>query len=725
MNEENERNLFQETLLKIWEKIKIKLKEWNKVRAKYWYKYHVNKILLLVFLSAALVITTYFYVGSKITNVEALKSNLEQTTVVYDREMEEAGTLYSQKGTSIALDSMSPWIQRAVISTEDQKFLEHSGFDVIGIGRAAVGYVTNFGRIVGGGSTITQQLAKNAYLSADQTLLRKVKELFLSIEIEKQYSKAEILEMYLNNVYFGNGVWGVEDASQKYFGKSAANVNISEGAMLAGMLTAPSTINPYDNYDVAINRKNTVLYLMYEQGHLTGEEYQAEENSGLSLNDNYDANDRYTYPWFFDAVISEAINKYNIKEEELLNNGYKIYTTLDQNHQRQMNAVYTYDGLFPTASDGTPVESASVAIHPQTGGVTAIFGGRGKHTFRGYNRGTQMKRQPGSIIKPLTVYTPALESGYGMMDELVDREISYGSEEYIPYNFDKTFDPEGAVPMYEAVAESLNAPAVWLLNEIGIEKGIAKGQSFGLEFPENDRNLAAVALGGMSKGVSPIQMASAYTVFANEGYKSEAHFITQIVDSTGRVVVDNSSPTQKRVTSAATARSMNSMLQEVFGPLGTAYGYAPAGYSVAGKTGTTDSRFGTGAADKWLVSYTPDLVIAGWIGFDEPSEINSLTYAHDISSVVKLEMEAILPYTSGTLFEEIPASVISKESGEDPGNLWNDIQDRFKALYEGFFGSSPSEPAEEVYQVEEVEGSEPDFSFRQFLQEEYQNIVGE
>ncbi len=187
---------------------------------------------------------------------------MEQTTTIYDVNNEEAGTLYSQKGTFVSIEEISGSIEQAVISTEDKRFYKHSGFDPIGIARAAVGYVINGGNIVGGGSTITQQLAKNAYLTLDQTVIRKLKELFLAIEIEKVYTKDEILEMYLNNSYFGNGVWGVEDASQKYFGKSAVDITLSEASTIAGMLKAPTNYNPIDNYDDAISRRNTVLDLM-------------------------------------------------------------------------------------------------------------------------------------------------------------------------------------------------------------------------------------------------------------------------------------------------------------------------------------------------------------------------------------------------------------------------------------------------------------------------------
>ncbi len=635
-----------------WDSSKGRLKEWNKVRKSYFQKYHVNKIILLVVLTTAFLLTLYMYIGAKMTNVENLKSNLEQKTVIYDINNEVAGSLYSQKGTPVSLDHISDHVENAVISTEDQRFYAHPGFSIRGMGRAAIGYIINFGNIVGGGSTLTQQLAKNAYLSADQTLIRKLKELFLALEIEKQYQKDEILEMYLNNVYFGNGVWGVEDASMKYFGKSSSDLTEAEAATIAGMLTAPSQNNPLDNYEQSIQRRNTVLMLMADQGYISQDTMVNAQNSDMQLVDNYTDTDDYRYPYYFDAVIEEAINKYGMEEENIMNNGYQIYTNLNQAHQQQMNAAYTYDGYFPQAADGTPVESASVALNPQTGGVTAVIGGRGEHSFRGYNRATQMRRQPGSTMKPFGVYIPALEAGYDINDNLPDREISYGKENYTPYNVDRQFSPTGEVSMALAVAQSKNAPAVWLLNEIGMNKAVRTAEHFGITIHPEDENLAAVALGGMTHGVTPVEIASAYGAIANRGERMEPHFITGIVDSTGKTLVDNRKAKSDRATSRSVAKDMNAMLLNVFSEYGTAAAYQPAGYQVAGKTGTTDARFETGVTDKWLVGYSPDIVVAGWIGFDQPSELRSLTPDHNIGEVVQLELEGILPYTAGSTFNE-------------------------------------------------------------------------
>ena len=675
MNESPFFDKVKKALLIFWEWIKPYLIKFHKKRQRVWKRYQINKIILLTVLTIALAASVYLLYLAKTANVSTLKAGLEQTTTIYDVNNEEAGTLYSQKGTFVSIDEVSDSIEQAVISTEDKRFYKHSGFDPIGIARAAVGYILNGGNIVGGGSTITQQLAKNAYLTLDQTVIRKLKELFLAIEIEKVYTKDEIIEMYLNNSYFGNGVWGVEDASQKYFGKSAADVTLSEAATIAGMLKAPSNYNPIDNYDNAISRRNVVLDLMATNELVTQEEVDELKAQELTLVDAYSEKEGYQYPSYFDAVINEAMYTYDLSEEAVLNKGYKIYTSLNQDYQRAMDVTYENDYLFQNAADGTLLESGSVALDPETGGVFAIYGGRKEHTFRGFNYATQMVRQPGSIIKPLAVYTAALEQGYSIDSMLVDEPLPYGKDKYTPENVDDQY--EGEVPMYQALAESKNAPAVWLLNEIGLNKGFKKVEEFGIplvEGTEGDEYLG-LALGGLSKGVSPLQMASAYTTFANEGVMSEGHFITKIVDATGAVIVDNTNSKKTKITTPEVADQMTSMLMGVF-TNGTAQNNNPSGYTIAGKTGSTEVTFNDsgGTTDQWTVGYTPDIVIATWMGFDPTDENHYMTTGSStgVGPLFKQQMENILPYTELTAFNTQSAEKIVAEEAEneDGSNDW-------------------------------------------------------
>lgn len=656
----------------VWQKLKPYLVRFQLFFKRIWKKFHATKIMILVFLMVSLFSSGYLLYLAKTSNVSTLKAGLEQTTTVYDIDGDEAGTLYSHKGSFISLDNISPSIQATVISTEDKRFYDHKGFDVIGIARSAVGFVLNRGRISGGGSTISQQLAKNAYLTLDQTLIRKLKELFLAIEIEKQYTKNEILEMYLNNAYFGNGVWGVEDASHKYFGKDASDVSLTEAATIAGMLKAPTTYNPRDNMENALSRRNTVLDLLIKNEGVSQEIGEAAKNESLQLEDNYQQTKGYQYPYYFDAVIEEAINKYGLNEEELLNKGYKIFTSLDQNYQSRMDRTYENDWLFSNASDGTLLQSGSVAMDPKTGGVSAVVGGRGEHTFRGFNRATQIKRQPGSIMKPLAVYTPALESGYEIDSILKDEKKSYGSDDYTPENYDYNY--AGEVPMYQALAQSLNAPAVWLLDQIGLEKGIKKVEKFGIPVQEKDKYLG-LALGGTTGGVSPLQMASAYTVFSNAGLRSEGFFITKIVDATGAIIVDNTEHKTKKVTSPEIAEKMTSMLLGVF-TNGTASSNAPSGYKIAGKTGSTEVSFNEsgGTTDQWTVGYTPDIVVATWIGFDETDENHYMETGSStgVGPLFKLQMENILPKTPQTAFGTTSAEKIVGSQAENNSSQWQE-----------------------------------------------------
>ncbi|MDU4304324.1 MAG: PBP1A family penicillin-binding protein [Enterococcus faecalis] len=593
-----------------WTWIKPYLIQFHQARKRIWKKYQINKIFLLIGLVVALGASIYLFYLAKSANVETLKSGLSESTRVYDESGEEVGKLFGQKGTFVELDNISPYIQDAVISTEDRAFYQHKGYSIKGIARAVVGKLT-FGKIGGGGggSTITQQLAKNAYLTQEQTLDRKARELFLAIEIEKKYSKKDILAMYLNNSYFGNGVWGVQDAARKYFGVDASQVTVGEAATLAGMLKGPGIYNPIDYIDNATARRNTVLQLMVDNKKLSQEEANQEASVNLAslLNDTYVGDENsYKYPYYFDAVIDEAVNRYKFKEEDILNKGYKIYTSLNQKYQDAMDATYKNDALFPpNAEDGAMVQSGSVAIDPKTGGVQALVGGRGEHVYRGFNFATQTKRSPGSSLKPISVYTPALEAGYKPDSVLEDKPQDY----YPAQNYSRTYS--GEVPMYQALGESLNLPAVWLLHQIGLDKGYEKTEKFGIPLSEKDRYYG-LALGGLQTGVSPLTMAGAYSAFANEGYKTETHLITKIVDSTGAIVVDNTKVKKEQVITKDVADGITSMLLGVFSS-GSGVNAQPAGYVMAGKTGTTETNFDSSKTnDQWVIGYTPEVVIATW-----------------------------------------------------------------------------------------------------------------
>lgn len=649
----------------------------------FWHRFQLTRWLIVIFLSAFLLLSIYLTIIAKTANVKSLQSRLEHPTMVYDQNGNSAGSLYSQKGTYVKLNQISPNVSAAVLSTEDRNFYHEYGFSVKGLGRAAFLLVKNkvLGRnyISGGGSTLTQQLVKNAFLSQEQTFSRKAKEIFISVEVENQYSKNQILTMYLNNAYFGHGVWGIQDAAKRYFDTDAKDLTVPQAATLAGMLTSPGAYDPVNHPKATKARRNLVLDLMVENHKLTSQQAKRYQATSLVVSNGYQSPHTYRYPAYFDAVIAEAISKYGLSEAEVMNDGYKIYTTLNQGQQKAMQSVFNDDDNFPAGlADGSMVQAASVAVDPKTGGVTALYGGRGKHVFRGYNRATQMRRQPGSTIKPIAVYTPALMHGYFYDSTLQDEKTTYGTgkHRYTPKNYDDQYSSE--VPMYKALYESLNAPAVWLLNKIGVNTGYKMAAQFGLPVESGDKNLA-LALGGLTKGVSPLQMARAYAVFASGGKLPTTHFITKIVDASGHQVKRKGHLTQKRIIKQSVANDMTSLMLDVF-KYGTGKSAAPSGYTLAGKTGTTNSgiKENDSDRDKWIIGYTPDVVVATWEGYDDTTATQQLSDVEnrDIYALYRSEMSDLLPHTAGTKFQVKDAQTRATSETKTPnGNLLQQASD--------------------------------------------------
>ncbi|OFU51375.1 transglycosylase domain-containing protein [Aerococcus sp. HMSC10H05] len=674
---------------------------WQKFR-RLWQRYRVTRWLILVILAVGFVMEAYLLIGAKTTDVSDLPTKLQVTTEFYDQDGEYAGEISNDAGTYVELENISTNIQDAVISTEDKRFYDHHGFDPIGIARAAFGYVTS-GQIVGGGSTITQQLVKNAFLDNDQSLMRKLKELFLAFEIEKNYTKEEILEMYLNNAYFGNGAYGVEDASLKYFGVSASEVTVGDAAVIAGALKGPTIYNPVDDYDATLDRRNTIIQLMVDNEFLTQEEADATIHTELVQMNNDTSSDAYAYPYYFDAVINEAIDKFGLSEEDIMNGNYKIYTNLNQTYQAELESTYSDTSLFPTSPSGELAQSASVVMDPKTGGVMASVGGTGDYSFRGFNRATQISRSPASTIKPLLVYAAALENGYTAQSVIPDEQKSYGADNYSPENWN--YEYAGDILLWDAVAKSKNTTAVWLMNELGIQTTIAKLDDFGIPYTEEDKNLS-LALGAFNNGgVSPLQMASAYSAFANGGVRSEGQYITRIEDQQGNIVVEEQEPVQNQAVSAEVADEMTAVLMSVYDEGGTGATMEPEGYEIAGKTGSAESaNFTSGNADEWDIAYTPDVVIATWFGFDDTDDDTYLWYGSAGSSKLAFSdvLSGILNSSPGTTFSVQSAydeynqiqseqATISEESSSEESSSDNESEDRsvldsVQEFFQGLFG---------------------------------------
>ena len=620
---------------------------------RFWRRFHLTKILLIIGLGFSLLTGGYLFYLAKTTNVKDLQNALKATTIIYDKNGDQAGSLTGQKGTYVELDAISENLQNAVVATEDRSFYKNSG---INYGRFFLAILT-LGRS-GGGSTITQQLAKNAFLSQDQTVERKAKEFFLALEINKKYSKKEILTMYLNNAYFGNGVWGIEDASKKYFGVSASQLSLDQSAVLAGMLKGPEIYNPLYSVENATNRRNTVLQNMVAAGYI--DQATADQSAAIDIHgqlvDAYEGkSEDYRYPSYFDAVINEAVNKYGLTEFFNDTATTEIYTELDQNYQASMQVIYDNTALFPVAEDGTRAESGSVALDPKTGGVRALVGRVGSDEnpgFRTYNYATQAARSPGSTIKPLVVYSPAVAEGWSTNKELDNSTTQYGSYEVNNY---AGIQSSPTVPMYQALAESLNLPAVATANDLGLNTVFEYGKKFGLNMDKVEKSLAVALGAGVT--TNPMQMAQAYGTFANGGVMNDAHLITKIENASGQVVKSHSQKSTRVLSGSATDKMTNMMLGTFSN--GTGVNAAPYGYTMAGKTGTTETSFNKDlSGDQWVIGYTPDVVISQWLGFPTTDEGHYLTdsSAGTASEIFRNVANSVLPYTDGTQFDSVKNS---------------------------------------------------------------------
>ncbi|MBY0123111.1 transglycosylase domain-containing protein [Bacillus sp. S/N-304-OC-R1] len=586
---------------------------------KLWKQKHLTQIAILTASIAALAFLGFFYYYASRANIQSLEEGFAQSTVIYDANGEIASKISANKVEGASISEIPEHMKKAVIAIEDHRFYEHNGVNFKSIGRAFFRNI-KAGGVVEGGSTITQQLTKNALLSSEKTYKRKIEEFFLAREIEKEYTKDEILQMYLNQIYFGEGAWGIKRAAMKYYGKDVKDLTISESALLAGLIKAPSVINPYKNEKAALERRDIVLSKMKEYGFITEKQWEEAKNEQLVFDDKGGDPYKGKYPYYVDFVLEEGMKKFGLSLDDLLTKGYHIYTELDPSMQKGVEETYQNDSLFPPSSDDRLVQSGAILIDPKDGGVRALVGGRGEHTLLGLNRAVHPVGQPGSTMKPIVPYTPALENGWDITDELKDEKMKFG--DYEPNNYNFQF--RGRVPMYEAVKDSLNIPAVWLFNEIGIEKGIDSAKRFGIPEDAINHNLA-LALGGTSKGVSPLNMAEAYTVFANHGEKSDAHAIVKIVDSHGNTV-GKWEDKKTRVTTKEVTDKITTMLLGVV-EHGSGKAAQIPGREIAGKTGSTQVPIEgvNGVKDQWFVGYTPQLVGAVWVGYDRTDKDHYLT----------------------------------------------------------------------------------------------------
>lgn len=500
----------------------------------------------------------------------------------------------------VKLSQVPKDLQNAFIATEDNRFYSHHGVDPIGIMRAIWVNIAHDG-VAEGGSTITQQLARNAFLTQDRTLKRKIMEAMLAIRIEQYYTKQEILEMYLNQIYFGQGAYGVQAAAHVYFGKNVQDLDLAQSAMLAGLPQSPNYYSPLTNYKAGKARQAVVLGQMVKYDYIDQATADKAKDEDLGLREKSEAaHSDNNASYFIDYVISEIAEKYG--DDAVYKDGLKIYTTIDMKAQdAAVQAMHNLPNFYTDDKGLTQPQGALIAINPHNGYIVAMVGGRGDDSF---NRAVLAERQPGSAFKPF-VYLAAIQDGMTPGTVMDDKKIEFNG--WSPKNYEGTYS--GQMTLYYALQHSVNTIAVQLADAVGMRKVLNLASSLGITTLDDskDNNLAA-ALGGLTNGVKPIDMAVAYGTLANGGVKVKPVAITKIVDRNGQVVEENSTEEQ-RVVDPKYAYVITNMLESVMS--GGTGGGASIGRPAAGKTGTTDE-----SKDAWFVGYTPDLVAAVWMGDD-------------------------------------------------------------------------------------------------------------
>lgn len=500
----------------------------------------------------------------------------------------------------VKLSQVPKDLQNAFIATEDNRFYSHHGVDPIGIMRAIWVNIAHDG-VAEGGSTITQQLARNAFLTQDRTLKRKIMEAMLAIRIEQYYTKQEILEMYMNQIYFGQGAYGVQAAAHVYFGKNVQDLDLAQSAMLAGLPQSPNYYSPLTNYKAGKARQAVVLGQMVKYDYINQATADKAKDEDLGLREKSEAaHSDNNASYFIDYVISEIAEKYG--DDAIYKDGLKIYTTIDMKAQdAAVKAMRDLPNFYTDDKGLTQPQGALVAINPHNGYIVAMVGGRGDDSF---NRAVLAERQPGSAFKPF-VYLAAIQDGMTPGTVMDDKKIDFNG--WSPKNYEGTYS--GQMTLRYALQHSVNTIAVQLADKVGMRKVLDLATSMGITTLDKskDNNLAA-ALGGLTAGVKPIDMATAYGTLANGGVKVKPIAITKIVDRNGQVVEENTTE-EERVVDPKYAYVVTNMLESVVS--GGTGGGAAIGRPAAGKTGTTDE-----SKDAWFVGYTPDLVAAVWMGDD-------------------------------------------------------------------------------------------------------------
>ncbi len=579
-------------------------------------------IFCVVFFGLGVIFGLFYYYSKELPSLPELEQfDMKMGTKVYDKDGNLLHTFATQNREIVGLHNISSYLKNAFLSIEDDRFYHHSGIYLKGIVRAFLMNILR-GRFTQGGSTISQQLARDMFLHYERTIRRKIKEALLTIQIERNFSKDQIFEMYLNRIYLGSGTYGVESASQKYFGKSASQVSLAESALIAGLPKLPNYYNPFKNYNAALERRNLVLARMRDLHYITQEEYKQAIADSIYLSKQREEHNPANY--FLEYVRSYIEKRYSASL--LYTGGLRIYTTIDYDltafadsvlnaHLSEFEEKNKYKVKYKDIPDDAVdidtkyVQGGVFAIEPSNGYVRVMIGGR-NFIHSKFNRMMQAKRQPGSAFKPI-VYTCALDNGYTpatMVNDIPIVVIQKGKVYWQPRNYTGKF--LGLTRLRRALQYSVNIAAIKLMYELSPQKVIEYAKRFGIDsklYP-----YLSLAIG--SSEVRPYELITAYCVFPNMGEKVEPIFITRIEDISGKVL-ERHQPRKVRVISPQVAYLMVSIMQSVTSEKGgTGYGIRWRGFKLpaGGKTGTTDDF-----RDAWFIGYTTDMVLGIWVGFDD------------------------------------------------------------------------------------------------------------
>lgn len=589
-------------------------------------------------------------------------------------------------------DDISDYVVKAIVAIEDERFYQHHGFDFKRLVAATFNYVVKGDKSFGG-STITQQWVKNVTGDTKATPARKIREIIRAIKVEDELSKQEILELYLNTIYLGEGCYGIQAASHVYFNKPASELNLPESACIAGITQNPAEYDPLVNPEKNKKKQETVLKKMLELGDITEDEYneavdfELEFSQGKTDDDSFDRISSY----YEEAVISEVLQDLqtekgyneNYAAKLVYSGGLKIYSTLDPDIQNAIDTVYTNDDNFSSSSsyDEQP-QSSIVIMDPYNGEIKGLYGGRGEKTANlTLNRATQTLRQPGSSIKPIAVYGPAVEEGIvGPSTNVNDKKITING--WTPHNWDNRY--HGSMTIKYALAQSYNIPAVLTLQNLGINKSfdyMTKKLHFstlvdsreGTDGIQTDKTLPSLALGGLTDGVTVKEMCAAYCTFANDGIYTTPHTYTKVLDHNGNVLLEKKINTNAAF-SKETASVMTSMLRSVVtSGTGTAAGLY-CGIPAAGKTGTSEHT-----NDLWFCGYTPYYCGVVWYGFDEPKDLSGFTSGAISANLWRKVMDTIhdgLPYEDFTTYSHINYYSNVPMNGQSQFYVGNDEKDK-------------------------------------------------